>query len=323
MNTFMNPILENGADPYMYKHTDGFYYLTVTTNRNIKLWRSRTMSAIGKGESQVIWTAPEAGPMSKQVWAPELFHLDGKWYVYFAATDGPFTNRRMYVLENGSTDPFSDAWVVKGKIAAETDRWAIDGTVLIRGSERYFVWSGWDGWEREAQRIYIARMSDPWTITGDRAELSKPEYSWEQVRAQGDNMPYINEGPAVLYRNGRIFILYSGSFFHSDAYCLGMLTADENADLMNPASWSKSPQPLFQTSVENKVFGPGHNSFVQSPDGTEDWIVYHAYSQSTSEGGNGNKRSARMQKLGWNEDGTPNLGTPLPEGLPISVPSGE
>jgi GH43 family beta-xylosidase len=318
--TFTNPILEPGADPYMVRHTDGFYYMMVTTNRNLVIWKSRTMSDIGQGERKVIWTAPEEGPTSKQVWAPELHFRDGKWYVYFAATDGHYTNRRMYVLENDSEDPFADRWVEKGKIAANPDRWAIDGTVLRRGEETYFVWSGWEGFEREAQRIYIARMSNPWTITGERVELSRPEYDWERVR-RAEGMPYINEGPAMLYRNGRIFLVYSASMFHTDGYCLGMLTADESSDLMDPASWRKSPQPLFTTSVENRVFGPGHNSFVLSPDGTEDWIVYHAYPATTSEGGT--VRSTRIQRFTWKPDGTPDFGVPIPNGVALEVPSGE
>jgi len=33
---------------------------------------------------------------------------------------------------------------------------------------------------------------------------------------------------------------------------------------------------VFQRSNTNGVYGPGHNGFFKSPDGTEDWIVYQA-----------------------------------------------
>jgi GH43 family beta-xylosidase len=321
MTTFQNPIMDNGPDPYMVKHTDGFYYYVATTGRNITVWKSKTMSGMKHGQSKAIWTAPAAGPCSRDTWAPEIHHIDDKWYVYFAASDGNFVNRRMYVLENASKDLFADTWVEKGKIAAPTDRWAIDGTVLNNGGEYYFIWSGWEGETRVAQHIYIARMSNPWTIGSERAELSRPTFDWEKVRMAGKDMPYINEGPAVLKRNGNLFIAYSASVFTSDDYCLGLLTADERSDLMDPASWVKASRPVFQKSIENHVFGPGHNSFVTSPDGSEDWIVYHAFSVPSSQ--TGRVRSARMQKFTWKADGTPDFGIPLPIDAEIDVPSGE
>ncbi|MDF2962983.1 MAG: hypothetical protein K0S39_4718 [Paenibacillus sp.] len=319
--TFKNPIMDNGPDPYMYKHTDGLYYFVATNGGNITVWKSKSMTGIKHSQSKVIWTPPESGPTSKDIWAPEIFNIDKKWYVYFAASDGNFTNRRMYALENASEDLFADTWVEKGKIAALTDRWAIDGTVLNNNGFYYFIWSGWEGETRVSQNIYIARMNNPWTISGDRVELSRPTFDWEKVKGAGKDMPYVNEGPAVLQRNGHIFVAYSGSVFSSDAYCLGLLTAGEHSDLMNPASWTKSSKPVFQKSFENKVYGPGHNSFVTSPDGSEDWMVYHAYAVSPSKGGK--IRSARMQKFTWKTDGTPDFGVPLPITAEIEVPSGE
>ena len=46
---------------------------------------------------------------------------------------------------------------------------------------------------------------------------------------------WVNEGAAVLKRNGRIFITYSGSATDSN-YAMGLLTADETATLLDPES---------------------------------------------------------------------------------------
>jgi GH43 family beta-xylosidase len=99
-----------------------------------------------------------------------------------------------------------------------------------------------------------------------------------------------------------------------------MLTATENNNLLNPNSWKKSAKPVFKQSPENEVYAPGHNAFFKSPDGTEDWIIYYANSRPGL--GCGKDRSPRMQKFGWNKDGSPDFGVPVKEEVAIPVPSG-
>jgi GH43 family beta-xylosidase len=130
----------------------------------------------------------------------------------------------------------------------------------------------------------------------------------------------VNEGPEILKHGKKLFLIYSASGCWTDFYALGMLTASKNSDLLNPASWIKTEQPVFKQSPENSVYAPGHNSFFKSPDGHEDWILYHANSNPNE--GCGNKRSPRAQKFTWNKDGSPNFGVPLKDGQPLAVPSG-
>ncbi|HEX8700172.1 MAG TPA: family 43 glycosylhydrolase, partial [Myxococcaceae bacterium] len=191
---------------------------------------------------------------------------------------------------------------------------AIDGTVLQQGSSLYYLWSGWEGTRNTQQNIYIAPMSNPYTISGERVLISSPTNTWE--RRGGP--PYINEGPQVLQRNGKVFIVYSASGSWTDDYCLGMLTASSTSNLLQPSSWAKSPGCVFAKTAT--AYGPGHNTFVTSPDGTQDWLVYHANQVSRS-GWNG--RSIRAQRFTWNADGSPNFGTPTPTGTPLVLPSGE
>jgi hypothetical protein len=96
----------------------------------------------------------------------------------------------------------------------------------------------------------------------------------------------------------------------------------KSADPLSPSSWTKKSTPVFHRSDANGVYGPGHNGFFTSPDGTENWIVYHA--NSSSSGGCGNGRTTRAQKFTWNSDGTPNFGTPVALGtsLPDVLPAG-
>jgi GH43 family beta-xylosidase len=312
--SFYNVLTPKGADPWVYKHTDGYYYMTYTNGQDITLLRSVTLSGIGGGERKTIWTPPNSGSNSKNIWAPELHFLGKNWYVYYAADNGNNTNHRMFVLENTNPDPFQGAFVDKGKIFdKENDKWAIDGTVLSVNREMYFIWSGWESDNNIQQNLYIAPMSNPTMLSGSRVKISIPTFAWETV----GNPPTVNEGPQIIIKDQTINLVYSASGSWTDNYCLGLLTAKIGSDLLSPDSWYKHNKPVFQS--KNGVFGPGHCSFVKSPTKAEDWIVYHAANYS----GSGWNRHIRTQRFEWNRDGTPKFGFPAVVDLPIALPDGE
>lgn len=314
---FTNPVLTAGPDPWIIKHTDNNYYLTHTTGNSLKLYRTKDPSQIGNAFSSNVWTAPATGMNSRNIWAPELHFVNNKWYFYYAADDGNNANHRMWVLENSNANPFAGTWVDKGKLALPDDKWAIDGSIFEHNGQLYFTWSGWEGNTDGQQNLYIVKMSDPTTPDGPRIKISSPDLSWER----NGGPAYVNEGPQFLAKDNKVFIIYSASGCWTDDYALGMLSADAEADLSDPESWTKSDQPVFQKSPNAKAFGPGHNSFFKSPDGTEDWIIYHA--NPVSGQGCGNNRSIRMQPFTWNENGTPNFGVPVELYKKIKKPSGE
>jgi GH43 family beta-xylosidase len=325
--TFTNPLLPSGADPWnIYK--DGFYYYMHTTGRNLTIWKTRRISELPTAEKRVVWTPPEGKPYSKDIWAPELHYLEGKWYIYFAADAGTNQTHRLWVLENASPDPLKGDWTLKGKLTDATDKWAIDGSVFEHKGQLYLIWSGWESDENGVQSIYIARLKNPWTVEGKRVRLTAPEYPWEKVGdildwKTSDNPPHVdvNEGPQILKRGNKVFLIYSASGCWTENYSLGMLKAHAESDLLDAASWRKSPQPVFQTSPAARAYGTGHNSFFKSPDGTEDWILYHANSEPGQ--GCGRHRSPRAQKFTWKPDDTPDFGEPLPINTRLPRPSGE
>ena len=320
--TFINPLLPSGADPWVI-YKNGYYYYTNSTGRNITLWKTKNIAYLSAAEKKVVWTPPEKGPYSKEIWAPEIHFFQNKWYLYFAADSGNNNDHRMYVLENAAADPLQGEWVMKGKLITPGDKWAIDGSLMEYKGKLYLVWSGWKGDVNGEQDIYIAAMKNPWTVEGKRTLLSKPQYNWElngELHSANDPAHVsVNEGPEFLVHGNKVFLIYSASGCWTDYYALGMLTADANANLLDSASWKKSTQPVFKQSPENKVYATGHNSFFVSPNGKENWIVYHANSHPGD--GCGNKRSPRAQKFTWNADGTPNFGEPVAEGVAIVVPA--
>ncbi|WP_226163458.1 glycoside hydrolase family 43 protein [Hymenobacter terricola] len=316
--TFTNPLLPSGPDPWVIQK-DGFYYYMHTTGRNLTLWKTARMSELGSAVSKVIWTPPATGADSHDIWAPEIHFLDGKWYVYYTAGPGSCCGgQRLWVLENDSPDPTAGTWTEKGRIAVPgQDLWAIDGTILEQNGSRYLVWSGQEAGS-DQQNIYIARMANPWTLTGLRVRLSQPQFTWEQY---GTNAPKVNEGPEILQHGGKTFLVYSASHCSSDDYALGMLTASSTADPMDASAWTKTATPVFTKDPADHAFGPGHNSFFISKDGQQNWILYHANLQAGQ--ACSDLRNPRMQQFTWNPDGTPNFGTPVATGLALNRPGGE
>ena len=332
-HTLTNPLKSSGPDPWVVMR-DGWYYYMNSTGSNLTIWKTRRIEDLANAEKTVVWTPPAGQTYSKELWAPELHRLDGKWYIYFAADAGHNEDHRIYVVENASDDPTKGAWTLKGKVADPSDKWAIDATILEpskgTGGNAYMIWSGWEGDTNGVQSIYIARLKNPWTVEGARTRISTPQYAWEKV---GDldatdgrtiqDLPHVdvNEGPEVLEHGDKVFVVYSGSACWTNYYELGMVTASLGSDLLDAASWRKSDQPKFRQNPSGGAFGTGHNGFFKSPDGKEDWIIFHANPGPNQ--GCGDRRSPRAQPFTWKTDGTPDFGRPVPLGQAIAAPGGE
>lgn len=309
---FTNPLATQRADPHIVKHTDGYYYFTATVPAydRIILRRSTTLQGLSTAAEQTIWTKHASGEMGAHIWAPELHFINGKWYIYFAAgRSNDIWRIRMYVLENSSANPMSGTWTERGRIATPLDTFSLDATTFEHNGVRYLAWAQNDG-VVSGTSIYIARMTGPWTITGTPAKISSPTYSWERV---GHN---VNEGPAVIKRNGRVFMTFSASATDAN-YCIGLLTASDTSNLLSPSSWTKTSTPIFASNAATSQYGPGHNSFTVSEDGQSDILVYHArnYRDISGDPLNDPNRRTRLQKIYWNANGTPNLGIPVADGI--------
>lgn len=307
-NEFNNPLIEQRADPYIYRHTDGTYYFTASVPKYdcIEVRNSNTISGLAETEPVVIWKKHESGIMSQHIWAPELHYLDGKWYIYFAAGEREdIWKIRPYVLECIGEDPLAGPWIEKGKMqAADNDPYSfadfsLDATVFEHNNKRYFVWAEKVGMQHGISNLYIAEMETPWKLKTVQVLLTTPDYDWERIGF------WVNEGPAVLKRNGKIFITFSASATGA-CYCMGLLTADENSDLLDPQSWTKSRYPVFATDREKGIYGPGHNSFTVSETG-EDLVIFHArpYEDIVGDPLYDPNRHTMAMKLQYDENGMP------------------
>ncbi len=302
--TFQNP-LNPGADPWLIYYRSN-YYLSTTQGDAIRIWKAPTLAGLKTARPKLVWrdTNPSR---SRGIWAPEFHLIGGRWYLYYTATssDNNDDNHRMHVLASAGSDPLGPYTYQARLFNPANDHYAIDGTVFVNETDGalYFIWAA-----RPNHVLYIARMTNPCALSGNGVYLPADGFGCDEVR----------EGPSILQRNGRIFLIYSACDTSKPDYKLGMLIADEKSDLLDPHSWKQYPQPVLERSDANGVFGPGHNGFFQSPDGREDWIVYHGKTSSTN---TYHGRSTRAQKFTWNADGTPCFGVPLPLSAILNEPS--
>jgi GH43 family beta-xylosidase len=321
VQTFTNPVVQQeSADPWVIRH-DGYYYFTGTLEPDggLWIWKSKTLTGLNNAEKVKVWTAPTSGLRSRMIWAPELHHLSGpngkRWYLYYSASDQNDANHRHYVLE--AQNPLGP-YVDRGLVQPDYNSFAIDGSVLKLPDGRLF-------WMYSTGVLNISKMTSPTRAVGPSTVFHPAYYEWEHEwrligseYAQGTG--YWVEAPQVLMHKNRVFVVYSAG--HSGAkYYLGLLELIGKNPL-DPKAWKSYPKPIFAPyeGKDGSVYVPGHNSFTLSPDGKENWIVYHG--KETPEAGFLG-RTTRIQPFTWKADGTPNLGHPIPSGVPIRKPSGE
>lgn len=305
MNTqlkYNEPWILQRADPFICKQSNGKYYFTasVPAYDRIILRCADTLAGIADAEEVTIWKKHETGIMSKHIWAPELHYLDGKWYIYFAGGEKEdIWKIRPYVLECTDADPMTGEWKELGMMQCADDdafsfrAFSLDATVFENNGKRYYVWAEKVGVGRQISNLYIAEMETPNKLKTVQVLLTTPDYDWERVGF------WVNEGPAVIKRNGKIFLTYSASETGAP-YCMGMLTTDDSTDLLDPRSWEKERYPVLASDPSIEVYGPGHNSFTVDEEGN-DILVYHARKESEIEGDplyNPNRHTMLM-KVEW------------------------
>jgi GH43 family beta-xylosidase len=309
-----NPLVRQRADAQVFRHEDGWYYMTgsVPEYDRLVLRRSRTLAGLATAEEAVLWRHLSSGPMSGYIWAPELHLIDGRWIMYFAA--GPSGGGedvfriRTYAIVCDGPNPMTGTWSVLGQFQAPWDSFNLDSTSFVHRGKRYFVWAQREPGIETNSNLYIAPMTSPLTLAAKATRLTVPTLDWE-IRGYK-----VAEAPAILARNGRLFMTYSASA--TDArYCLGLLTAPDDADIMDARVWSKSPEPVFTTSAVTKVYGPGHNSFTTDEAG-RDVLVYHGrdYDEIKGDPLLDPNRHTRIQRLYYKADGAPDFGIPVGNG---------
>ena len=309
---FVNPISE-GADPSVVRDGDRFLWCQAEGNVGVSIWESDRLTSMGT--RHVVWMAEPEGPCSKEVWAPELIRIDGRWHIYFAASDGRNRNHRTFVLA-ADTDDALGPYSLHGPLFTGDDPdgeniWSIDFTVLDHGGRRYGIWSGWQQSDTDLQHLYAAELRTPTETTGGRVQIAEAGvHPWERTEERPSSRGLL-EGPRPLSREGRTFLVYSCAASWLDTYKLGLLELTGD-DPLDPTSWTRSPAPVFVST--RSTYGVGHGSFVQLDDGW--WHVFHAKIDRRD----GWRRTLHVQTMSFDSGGRPVFGEPLPRGQATPAP---
>lgn len=325
-NPYANPFILERADPYIVKGPDGYYYFTASYPMKAEndpegydrviLRRARTLEELAEAEEVTIWKAEAATLSHRFIWAPELHFIGGRWYVFYA---GSYDTKNRWafdchVLQCDSADPYTGTWTERGKFQKRSDDtfsftgFSLDMTYFEAAGRSYVIWAQHN--EEKISCLYLGEVTreEPWKLISLPVLLTKPEYDWEKVRYA------VNEGPAVLQHDGRIFVCFSASGTGPE-YCVGALEAREGSNLLERASWKKYERPLLTSEDLTDEYGPGHNSFTKDENGN-DVFVYHARSRECFEGKCGYAgndplydpcRHARLHTVSWDETGMPVL----------------
>lgn len=302
------PFIVERADPYLYKHEDGTYYFTgsVPSYDQIVLRKADTLEGLRSAKEVTIWKKHAYGEMSEHIWAPELHYLKGEWYIYFAAGEKDDVWKiRPFVLKCTGQDPMTDEWVEMGKMQRSDDdiysfeAFSLDATVFEHKGQLYYVWAEKVSVGIQISNLYIARMESPTKLATAQVLLTTPDYDWERVDI------WVNEGPAVIKNNGKIYLTYSASAT-GECYCMGMMSIEEDGDLLDPRAWKKEKQPVLTSCDKAGLYGPGHNSFSVDEQGNP-ICVYHArpYAQIVGNPLYDPNRHARIMKVVFDAEGKP------------------
>jgi len=305
------PLVRQRADPYIHRTPAGHYYFIATAPEfdRIELRSATSLAGIKTAVAKTVWRKHNTGALGANIWAPELHYANNTWYIYFAAAEAenPWLIR-MQVLANKAADPMQGTWEELGRVQTARDSFSLDATRFEHKGQAYLVWAQKDPEETLNSALYIAKLLSPTQVGSPEVEISRPELAWE---VQGYK---VNEGAAVLIRNGKIFISYSASAT-DHRYAMGLLWADAEADLLNPASWHKLPEPVFTTNENLKRYGPGHNSFTKGDDGETDFMVYHARDYLRLQGTplTDPNRHTYIRRLAWTSGGLPDFEQDKPD----------
>jgi GH43 family beta-xylosidase len=290
---FTDPMMQ-GQDPEV-AYKDGVFRLVQSDGCNIHLKESYTPGGLATASDQIILSVG-----CNNVWAPEIHWFNNHWYLYYSPDFG--SGHRVYAAESQGTNA-TGPYTVRGVLY--DGFWNIDGSVFATtNGQLYYICSGSPS---GTQNLYIAPMSNPYTLSGAPVLISQPTLAWETHGAP----PAVNEGPYGFVHYGGVFIVYSASGCWTDDYELGLLTLT-GTNLLDPTAWTKSG-PVF--TKQTGAYGPGHNGVFTDASG-QWWNIYHANNLSGQ--GCGGNRQLRLQRIFWNANNVPDFGSPVPIGSLIS-----
>lgn len=306
---FKFPLIENRADPCLTVWNDRYYFVSTHDADHEHTMYVRTadiLEGIETAEDHLILDAYTYEDIGGLLWAPEFHEIDGRLYIFHAATPGPFffEESHVMVLKEGGDPCNREDWSRPERVTKA------DGSELARAGETItldmteFEWEGelYAAWSQRqflpkdlGAWLYFAKLDRkcPWKLASEPVVLSKPDYGW------ANNHTFVDEGPFALIRGDKLYLTFSSAAVDS-TYVVGMLTLNKGDDPLDPANWKKRGFPLFTSRSVEGEYGTGHNAYLIDKDGIV-WNSYHARP------GLDGPRSTGIRRVHFDIDGEPML----------------
>jgi len=315
---FPYPMMKTRPDPAVLLYKGRYYFISTDDDRQRKIYirSADTLEGLedGRTEEVLLWDGdiPD-GERHGEHWAPELHAIGGRLYCFLAiSVNNKWHGVQAHVALLKGDDPMNPQhWETPrrvldrhGKVLADLAirerSISLDMTYFEHNGKSYVCWSQprWFGEEQERAALYIATVNpeQPWRLTSDPVRICRNEYGWDRG---GGVASGVSEGPYVLKRGDRIYMVHSGSNVGPN-YTVGLLEIAAADDPLDPAAWKKSNYPWMHSLSQPGQYGPGHNMFVQDEFG--DWYnIYHACDAR------GGFRHASIRPVHFRFDGSPIL----------------
>ena len=315
------PVAWHKADPAIAKWHGKFYFISTNDldgNHSLYIRQADSIPELVTAQQHLILDTGMYPHLGNLLWAPELHIIRDRLYIFHAGTPDSFFCEQSHVMalkEGGNPIKAAD-WEMSRRVLKPDGSFlygeegiTLDMTVFWSAGRLYASWS-----QRQFKPVdlgawlYIAELDPekPWQLLTEPQVLTVPEYGWE------NNHTFVAEGPFALYKNGKIYLSYSGALVDA-TYVVGMLSMDDGADPLDPASWTKENYPLLTSRSVEGEYGPGHNAYVTDDDGLA-WNTYHARpgmvpagNPQTDSNADFGPRSSGIRRVHFNADGYPVL----------------
>ena len=307
---FSNPVAATFlADPFCFLH-DGTYYMVGTgaaeaggtdpAARVVPMLRSTDLQ---RWEEVGPVLFPPDDERGGSFWAPEVAFADGVFYLYYHANGNGAGFRIRVATSRTPEGPYHDT----GQPMTDVRRnpFAIDSTAFRDDDGQWFLFYATDFLDSDAHTfrgtaLVVDRLESMTALAGHPQVVMRAHWQW-QIFLRDRLMYgkaadwYTLEGPCVVKRGGLYHCFYSGGNYENDTYGVDYLVADRVTGPWREVGRERGPQ--IMRSIPGRVIGPGHNSIVSSPDGAQDFIVYHAWDPAMT------ARRPWVDPLLWTPDG--------------------
>jgi arabinan endo-1,5-alpha-L-arabinosidase len=294
-------------DPVMAKEGDTYYLFS--TGPGITFYSSNDMQT-WKLEGRVFpgnptWALDIASTFNGHIWAPDILHHNGKYYLYYSVSAFGKNTSAMGVTINKTLNPASPDY-----------KWQDQGIVLQSVPNR-------DLWNAIDPAVIIDEQGTPWMSFGsfwaglklvklnpDLISIAEPQ-EWHTI-AKRERSVLINDnepGPAqieapFIFRKGDYYYL----FVSWDLCCRRenstyKMAIGRSKDIRGPYldkdgnDLAKGGGTLLLAGDEN-YYGVGHNS-AYTFDG-KDYLVFHAY-----EAADKGLQKLKILEIKWDKDHWP------------------